>query len=424
MTMQFDVAVIGAGPAGLSFARALSGAGLRIALVERAPEAGLAAPAYDGREIALTHRSVGLLRALGAWDRIPAEEVSPLREARVLNGKSGFALRFAPEDAADPGATGPDRLGQLVPNHRIRRALFEATAGLPDVTLLAGTRVVGSGAGPRGARLRLEGGASAGPEELHARLIVAADTRLSETRRRHGIGAFVRDFGQAMLVCRVAHERPHGGVATEWFGHGQTIAMLPLNGDLSSAVVTLPAPAIERLRTLEPGAFGAELARRYGHRLGAMRLAGTRHAYPLVATYAHRFVAKRLALVGDAAVGMHPVTAHGFNLGLRGAHALAQEIRAALARGGDVADPAALRRYEAGHRLATGPLFAATNAIAGLYTDERLPARALRHAVLRLGAALPPVRRLVAEHLMETGAPSPRPYPGLPSARGLTRIGA
>jgi ubiquinone biosynthesis UbiH/UbiF/VisC/COQ6 family hydroxylase len=421
MTMQFDVAVIGAGPAGLAFARALSGAGLRIALVERAPEAALAAPAYDGREIALTHRSVGLLRALGAWDRIPAAEVAPLREARVLNGESGFALRFAPEDAMGQG---PDRLGQLVPNHRIRRALFEATAGLPDVTLLAGTRVVGSEVGPRGARLRLEGGG--GGPELHARLLVAADTRLSETRRRHGIGAFVRDFGQAMLVCRVAHERPHRGIATEWFGHGQTIAMLPLNGDLSSAVITLPAPAIERLRTLEPGAFGVEVARRYGHRrLGAMRLVGTRHAYPLVATYAHRFVAPRLALVGDAAVGMHPVTAHGFNLGLRGAHTLATEIRAALARGGDVADPAALRRYEAGHRLATGPLFAATNAIAGLYTDERLPARALRHAVLRLGAALPPVRRLVAEHLMEAGAPPSRPsYPGLPSGRGLTRMGA
>ena len=117
---------------------------------------------------------------------------------------------------------------------------------------------------------------------------------------------------------------------------------------------------------------------------------------------------------------MHPVAAHGFNLGLRGAHALAREIRAALARGGDVAGPAALRRYEAGHRRATWPLFVAINAIARLYSDDRLPARLLRHA------ALPPLRRAVEARLIEVGA-EPRPssaYPGLPSARGLSRIGA
>jgi ubiquinone biosynthesis UbiH/UbiF/VisC/COQ6 family hydroxylase len=396
--MQLDIAVIGAGPAGLAFARALAGSGLRIALVDRVAERDLAAPPYDGREIALTHLSVRLLREMGAWGRIPAAEIAPLRQARVLNGGSGFALRFAPEPAGQ-GAC----LGHLVPNHRIRQALFEAAAGQPDLTLLAGTRVAAVETGAEGVRLCLDDG-----PELRARLVVAADARFSETRRQLGIGAGMRDFGKAMLVCRMAHERPHGGVATEWFGHGQTIAMLPLNGDLSSAVLTLPRQAVDRLLALEPEDFGAEIARRYAHRLGAMRLVGTRHAYPLVAVYAHRFVAPRLALVGDAAVGMHPVTAHGFNFGLRGADALAQEIRGALARGQDVADRGALARYEARHRRATAPLYAATNAIATLYTDERLPARVLRHAALRLGAALPPVRRAVAARLMEDGAEAPR----------------
>ncbi|MBV1797344.1 5-demethoxyubiquinol-8 5-hydroxylase UbiM [Siccirubricoccus sp. G192] len=395
--MQFDVAIVGAGPAGLAFARALSGCGLRIALVEKAGERDLAAPGFDGREIALTGRSARLLREMGAWQRIPAAEIAPLREARVLNGASGFALRFAPE-----GRQG-DGLGHLVPNHRIRQALFEAVAGLPDITLLAGTAVAAVETGPEAAQVRLADG-----RDLRAHLVVAADTRFSETRRRQGIGASMRDFGKAMLVCRMAHEVPHEGIATEWFGHGQTIAMLPLNGDLSSAVVTLPTRETDRLLALAPEAFGAEIARRYGHRLGAMQLVGTRHAYPLVAVYAHRFVARRFALVGDAAVGMHPVTAHGFNFGLSGADTLAREIRAALARGQDPADPAALQRYERRHRRATWPLFTATNAIAGLYTDERLPARLLRHAALRLGAALPPVRRLVTARLMEAGPPSLR----------------
>jgi ubiquinone biosynthesis UbiH/UbiF/VisC/COQ6 family hydroxylase len=216
-----------------------------------------------------------------------------------------------------------------------------------------------------------------------------------------GIGATVRDFGKTMLVARVAHERPHGNVATEWFGHGQTVAMLPLNGNVSSVVLTLPASTIEQLMQMPDEAFGADITRRWAGRLGTMRAAGTRHAYPLVATYAHRFVGPRFALLGDAAVGMHPVTAHGFNFGLAGAHRLAAEVVAAARRGRDPSDRAALLRYESVHRRATWPMFTATNAIATLYTDDTAPARLVRGAVLRIGGALSPVRRAITARLME-----------------------
>lgn len=388
--LDVDVAVIGAGPAGLAFARSLAGSGLRLLLVERSPAAALADPGFDGREIALTHRSQALLRELGAWDRIPAAEISPLREAQVLDGTSPFALRFAPEGGAG------EPLGKLVPNHLIRRALHGSVTEAGCATLLAGCTVSGVETSPAGARLHLADG-----REVRARLIVAADTRFSEARRRMGIAASIQDFGKTMLVARVAHDRPHRGIATEWFAHGQTIAMLPLNGDVSSVVLTLPAREAEALMTMPEEAFGPEVARRYGHRLGAMRLVGTRHAYPLVATYARRFVGTRFALLGDAAVGMHPVTAHGFNFGLASAYRLASELTAMARRGRDPADPGALLRYEAAHRRATWPLFTATNAIAMLYTDDRPPARLLRGAVLRLGAALHPVRRVVTAQLME-----------------------
>jgi ubiquinone biosynthesis UbiH/UbiF/VisC/COQ6 family hydroxylase len=239
---------------------------------------------------------------------------------------------------------------------------------------------------------------------VQARLVVAADTRMSEARRQMGIAARMRDFGKSILVARVAHERPHGGIATEWFGHGQTVAMLPLNGDVSSIVLTLSARQIAALMAATPEAFGADVTRRTGERWGALQLVGTRHAYPLVTSYAMRFVGTRFALVGDAAVGMHPVTAHGFNFGLAGAQRLATQIRGALARGRDIADPGALLRYEMAHRRATLPLYAATNTIASLYTDDRAPARLLRGAVLRLGAALSPVRRIVTAQLMESRA--------------------
>lgn len=392
MTAMFDcdIAVIGAGPAGLAFARSLAGSGLRVILVERAPEASLADPAFDGREIALTHRSQGILRELDAWDRIPAEETSPLGEARVLDGASPFALTFAPEGKGAPP------LGALVPNHLIRRALFQAVQDARCATLLAGVAVKAVETTPKGGTLTLADG-----RELRARLVVAADTRFSEARRQMGIATTMRDFGKSMLVARVAHAKPHNGIATEWFGHGQTVAMLPLRGDLSSIVLTLPARQIDALMAATPEAFAAEATRRTDGRWGAMTLAGTRHAYPLVATYARRFVGTRFALLGDAAVGMHPVTAHGFNFGLAGAHRLSGGIRGCLARGRDIADPGALLRYEMAHRRATWPLFAATNLIASLYTDDRAPARLVRGAVLRAGAALSPVRRAIAAQLME-----------------------
>jgi 2-polyprenyl-6-methoxyphenol hydroxylase-like FAD-dependent oxidoreductase len=196
----------------------------------------------------------------------------------VLNGGSGFV-----PDPAGQGAC----LRQLVPNHRIRQALFGAAAGQPGLTLLAGTRVAAVETGAAGLRLRLDGG---GPE-LRARLWWP---RMRASPRRVGSPA---SAGHGRLR-RGDAGLPHGGVPAEWFGHGQTIAVLPLNGDLSSAVLTLPRPTVDRPRALEPESFGAEIARRYAHRLGAMRLVGTRQAFPLVAVYAHRFVGPRLALVG------------------------------------------------------------------------------------------------------------------------------
>lgn len=394
--MQFDIVVVGAGPAGLAFARSLAGSGLRIGLIEKQSEAALAEPAFDGREIALTHRSTALLQLLGAWDRIPAADISPLREAEVLNGRSSFALRF---DSAGGEA---ERLGALVPNHLIRRALFETVSGMDEVRLLTGATVAGVQTAADGALVRLQDGT-----EIAARLVVAADTRFSETRRTLGIDAEMQDFGKVMLVCRMAHEKPHHGIATEWFAYGQTFAILPLNGDaghpnLSGVVLTLPARDMDRLVVAPEAEFDAEITKRYRHRLGEMRLVSTRHAYPLVGVYARRFIATRFALLGDAAVGMHPVTAHGFNLGLRGAHSLATCVRAAIERGRDVADRRALARYGFEHRRASRPLYLATNATALLYTDDRLPVRLVRAAALRLGSRLPPFRRAVVKNLTDT----------------------
>lgn len=184
---------------------------------------------------------------------------------------------------------------------------------------------------------------------LSARLLVAADSRFSSTRRLLGIGAQLRDFGKTMLVCRVRHAVPHHHAAWEWFGYGKTLALLPLKGNRAGAVLTLPPRQVEALLAMDARAFGAAVTDAFEHRLGPMQQDGSRHAYPLIATYAQQFAGERAALIGDAAVGMHPVTAHGFNFGLQSQARLAERVLAAAARGGDIGAAAVVQGYARAH---------------------------------------------------------------------------
>ena len=389
----YDIVIVGAGPVGLCLAASLRGAPLRIALVDRLDEATLADPAYDGREIALTLKSVATLRNLGLWERLPGEQVAPLHGARVHNGTSLSCLDLHPPPAAAA------QIGYLVSNHSLRRAAHEAARANTEVSWFAPRRVTQVTCSTQAARVALENGPA-----LEARLVVAADSRFSETRRALGIAARMRDFGRTMLTCRMTHELEHRCIAQEWFGHHQTLALLPLNGRCSSVILTLPHAEITRLQQLPADGFERELEVRSALRLGRMRLNSERFAYPLVGVYASRFVAERFAAIGDAAVGMHPVTAHGFNFGLASQATLAQLLRQAQHSGRAIADATLLRRYEQAHRRTTLPLYLATNAIARLYTDDSPPARLARGALLHLAHRIPPIGSALSRWLIREGA--------------------
>jgi len=385
-----DVAVVGAGPAGLSFARALAGSGLAVTVIDPASAESLARPSFDGREIALTHGSKQRLEALDIWSRLPADEISALRDAWVFDGDSRRPMRISHRDG------GAGQLGFLVPNHRIRQAAFESFRAAGEAELIDAQRVVSVVRGESAHELKLDDGRS-----IRARLVVAADSRFSSTRRAFGIAARQRDFGRSMLVCRMRLEKDHDHVAWEWFGRDQTLALLPLNGRQASAVITLPHAEIERLSRLDVGAFNSEVSERYQHRLGRMELISERKLYPLVGVWPDRLVAERFAAIGDAAVGMHPVTAHGFNLGLASVEALSKRVQAACSTGRDFAAPDLLRAYQTEHRRTSGPLYLATGAVVSLYTSNSLPARILRRAALRGANGLPPFRRLIARTLTD-----------------------
>ncbi|MCF6273014.1 MAG: 5-demethoxyubiquinol-8 5-hydroxylase UbiM [Rhodobacteraceae bacterium] len=385
----FDIVIIGAGPAGLGFARQMSGAGLRIALVEQLEENILAEPPEDGRDIALTHTSEQIMEDLGMWQHIPEEAMGVIREAKVVNGRSDYALHFDSIQSEKP------YLGRIVPNHLIRKAAYLQVKDLADITLITGALVVEATTG----RVVLEDG-----RELGASLVVAADSRFSGIRRKMGISAEMLDFGRVVIVCEMSHVLPHNDVATECFHYDQTLAILPMHGEVSSVVVTLSSEKADAAMAMPAQAFAADIQERFGGKLGKMELITDRVAYPLVGVFARQFVAPRFALVGDAAVGMHPVTAHGYNLGLSGAALLSEALRAALAEGQGIGDIAVLRRYERAHRKVARPLYLGTNALVKLYTDTRLPAKILRGVALRLGNALPPIKQRIVQQLTQISA--------------------
>ncbi|MGA0611287.1 5-demethoxyubiquinol-8 5-hydroxylase UbiM [Caldimonas sp. KR1-144] len=403
-----DVLVVGAGPAALALACALADAGLQVDVFEQQALAALEAPADDGREIALTYRSRRLMTELGLWSRLPAQAIAPLHEARVLDGDGRQQpLRFTPR----PGTDGP--LGWLVANRHIRAAAFAAASSRAQVRVHGGAQVASLHLDAQRAGVRLADG-----RRFDAALVVAADSRFSPTRRLAGIGASMRDFGRSVILACVEHERPHDGIAWECFRYGNTLALLPMSGQRSSVVLTVASDAAPEWLDLPDAEFAARVEAQAAHRLGRLALVGARHHYPLVGVHAQRFVARRFALIGDAAVGMHPVTAQGWNLGLHGVEALARELAAARRAGRDLGDPAALQAFERAHWRRTWPLYAGTNAVVSLFTDDRPLARMARRLVMDASEQMPLfsglVKRFVARQLTEGGATrvrEPRPTP-------------
>ena len=388
--MEYDIVIVGAGPAGLSLAQSLAQSGLRIAIVEKQSADALADPQFDGRDIALTHLSVQLLKKLGVWERFSPDERPAIHEARVLDGASPYCLAFEAQDKS------PEPLGYIVSNHLIRKALFDEVSQLENTELLTESAVSGISTSASRATVKLANG-----EHISCALIVAADSRYSDTRQMAGIPASMHDFGRVCIVARMQHKLPHDGTAFECFHYGRTLAVLPLTDHMSSIVVTAPAEQRDALMNMSEAAFSQDIQTRFGDRYGPMQLCTERFAYPLLAVHARRFYARRFALVGDAAVGMHPVTAHGFNLGLSGQDILAAEICATAARGGDVGAATMLERYNRKHMRVTRPIYAGTNAIVKAFTDDRLPAKIVRKVILRVANNLPPIKQVIRKKLTE-----------------------
>ena len=379
---KFDIAVVGAGPTGVAFACGFVGTNIKVAIIDKLPREVIANPKIDGREIALTHHSVKILKKLKVWRYISNKSISVIKEARVLDGDSKYFLNFDHQEIQK------DCLGYLIPNHIIRKNLYKRLKNFPNITFINKTECLSVNINSQYALITLSNG-----EKIKTSLVVAADSRFSKMRSKMGISAFTRDFNKNMIVCRMKHEKPHKNIAYEFFRYNQTQATLPYIKNQSGIVTTATKDLASILMRMDKKKFNKEMESRFNNFFGKMKLLGKRYSYPMVTTYTKKFISHRFAVIGDAAVGMHPVTAHGFNLGLKGLDILIDEIKTAVKNKSDIGLTNILKNYQYKLHRVAAPVYLATNSIINLYTSNILPAKLTRQFILRFVNTIKPVKQ-------------------------------
>src|SRR5215470_247398 len=408
-----DVAIVGGGMVGMTLAAALGSAGLAVVIVDAEAPAAMTAAPFDGRSSAIAFGSQQVLAGVGAWAGMAAE-AQPILDIRVSDGDgqggvSRLFLHYDHRTLGGPG-TAPEAappFGHIVENRVIRRALLERLAGLPTVRHIAPARVAGVTRTESTAILHLEGG-----EPFAARFVVAADGRQSPVRAAAGIKTVEWAYPQTGIVCTVAHEKPHGGVAHEHFLPAGPFAMLPMVDDAglhrSSIVWTERRELAPKMLALDDAGFAAEIERRFGPSLGRLRAIGGRWTYPLTLVHAERYIDDRLALLGDAAHAIHPIAGQGLNLGLRDVAALAEAVVDARRLGLDIGDALVLERYQRWRRFDNLVLMAVTDGLNRLFSNDLAPLRLARDLGLAAVNQLPVLKRLFMRHAMGMVGDLPR----------------
>jgi 2-octaprenyl-6-methoxyphenol hydroxylase len=394
--LSFDVIVAGGGMAGLAAGLALARAGLDTAVVDAAPAEAQLAPTFDGRASAIAYANYRMLLKLGLGpaleghvQRIEHILVSDGRAPdRLRRGGPGPTLLHFDRRDLDPREEG-EPLGYMLENRRLRFGLLEAAQSAPRLTTIAPVKVVGVTLKPEAGRVQLADG-----RELDAPLVVGAEGQTSLTREAMGVRVVGWDYPQSGLVATVVMEKPHRGVAHEYFLPSGPFAILPLTENRASLVWTERTAAAKAAMALDPATFEAEMRRRFGDFLGDVRIVGPRFSYPLGLRVADRFVAPRAALLGDAARRVHPIAGQGFNLGLKDAAALADVLEEAHGVGLDVGGLDVLERYQRWRRFDSVMLAAATDLFNRLFSNDVAPVRFARDLGMAAVDRLPFARRL------------------------------
>lgn len=410
-----DAVIIGGGLAGLTLALAFEQAGLDVAVVDSLPMEDRLDPEYDGRSSALAYTSWRMFEALGVADHL-RPHAQRIEHILVCDGR--------PYGGTRPGGPGPhtlhfDRreisegpdgepLGWMAENRHTRHALVSVLKNRDRIMAVAPAKVVNHETRSDGASVWLDDG-----RRLNAKLLVACDGKFSRTRVREGVRTFGWSYGQKGVVCTVQHEQPHAGVAYEYFMPSGPFAILPLPDNRSSLVWTERDETADALIAASDEVLQAELENRFGDFLGGVKPVGPRFSYPLGLRYGETFYRERIAFLGDAARGIHPIAGQGFNLGIRDAAALAEVCGEAKRCGLALGAPTTLQRYQDWRAFDSATLAVGTDMFTRLFSNDIEPVRQLRGLGLSLVNKIPPARRFFMRQAGgETGDP-PRLLRGL-----------
>ncbi len=385
-----DILIVGGGLAGLPLALACAQGGLTVTVVDALDPATATDAKFDGRVSAIAFASCRMFEQLGVTQHLKGQ-MQPINDimvsdGRVREGASPFFLHF------DHKEIGDEPLGNLIENRHIRIALQKTVEAEPRIRLIAPQSVKHVDYGSQVTATLANG------DKVTARLCFAADGRSSPTREAAGIKTIGWDYGQTGIVCTVVHELPHEGVAQEYFLPGGPFAILPMVGNRSSLVWTEKTADAKAILALNDDAFAEEMQARFGDYLGACAPVGPRWSYPLTLQLARDYVRPRLALVGDAAHGIHPIAGQGLNLGLRDVAAAAEVIVDAARLGLDIGSLDVLERYQRWRRFDNVALSLLMDGLNRLFSNDIGPVRLARDLGLGLVSQIGPARRFFMRH--------------------------
>lgn len=403
---DYDIIIAGGGMIGTSLALALQPLKLRVAVVEAVARGATQQPSFDDRSTALSRSSQRMFEAMGLWPEIVAAS-TPIHHIHVSDkGRFGFAHIDAEEQQVEA-------LGYVVINRVLGQVLQQALAEADNVEFVCPARITAVKTGDSRVTGVLDD--VAGNRELTGHLLVAADGANSAVREMVGISARRVDYAQWAIIGNLLPEQSPANRAFERFTEDGPIAMLPI-ADERAAFVWMHSPdaAREHLE-LDDATFTVRLQAAFGQRLGRFSRIGQRAAYPLALTKANGLIGRRAVVVGNAAHGLHPVAAQGFNLGLRDVAALCDCIADGRSAGSDdPGDAAVLESYAEWRKSDQAKVVHFTDGLVNLFADTRPPVRVLRNAAMIGFDLVPGVRRLFARHTMGLAGRLPRLSRGVP----------
>ena len=380
---DFDILIIGAGLAGTSLACALRGSRFRVGVLEATPAPGVAA-GWDARIYAISPANVAFLSRIGAWSLLDRQRVQAVSRMDV-RGDRGGRLQFSAYDA------GLAALAQIAESSRLAAALRAASQQAGGVCFVQGQASALS-RDETGASVRLADG-----RVLRAALVVGADGAHSWTRQAAGLEARARPYGELGVVANFQCERPHRGTAFQWFRADGILAYLPLPANQISIVWSTPEPHARTLLGLSEEALAEQVAEAGEQVLGRLQVMTPAQGFPLRQLQASAVVAPRLALIGDAAHGVHPLSGHGINLGFQDAAALS-EVLQALPAAQDLGDLRSLRRYARLRAEETWMIQRFTHGLHELFRPGLAPLAWLRNAGLDVAGKIPGLRSMAIRY--------------------------